>query len=209
MHSERVRYVLVPGWYGSEDAHWQSHWQRALPNASRVEQQDWITPLRADWIAELDAEIRRQPGPVVLIAHSLGCVTVALWAAQAERRVRDQVRGALLVAPADVERESLRRGAAQLRADQPRAVAVPQRAGGFRQRPGLQPAARHAPGPRLGRGDGDPARGRAHQREVRPRRLGGRLPSPVPLAVPDRQPGSSPRLILQIVNLGVTVRRPA
>ncbi len=43
MHSERVRYVLVPGWYGSEDAHWQSHWQRALPNASRVEQQDWIT----------------------------------------------------------------------------------------------------------------------------------------------------------------------
>ncbi|MDT8261416.1 alpha/beta hydrolase, partial [Pseudomonas aeruginosa] len=25
MHSERVRYVLVPGWYGSEDAHWQSH----------------------------------------------------------------------------------------------------------------------------------------------------------------------------------------
>lgn len=63
-------------------------------------------PLRADWIAELDAEIRRQPGPVVLIAHSLGCVTVALWAAQAERRVRDQVRGALLVAPADVERES-------------------------------------------------------------------------------------------------------
>lgn len=48
MHSERVRYVLVPGWYGSEDAHWQSHWQRALPNASRVEQQDWITPLRAD-----------------------------------------------------------------------------------------------------------------------------------------------------------------
>lgn len=97
MHSERVRYVLVPGWYGSEDAHWQSHWQRALPNASRVEQQDWITPLRADWIAELDAEIRRQPGPVVLIAHSLGCVTVALWAAQAERRVRDQVRGALLV----------------------------------------------------------------------------------------------------------------
>lgn len=105
MHSERVRYVLVPGWYGSEDAHWQSHWQRALPNASRVEQQDWITPLRADWIAELDAEIRRQPGPVVLIAHSLGCVTVALWAAQAERRVRDQVRGALLVAPADVERE--------------------------------------------------------------------------------------------------------
>jgi predicted alpha/beta hydrolase family esterase len=30
----------VPGWHGSEEAHWQSHWQQALPNASRVEQQD-------------------------------------------------------------------------------------------------------------------------------------------------------------------------
>ncbi|MGV8584449.1 alpha/beta hydrolase, partial [Pseudomonas aeruginosa] len=26
--------------------------------------------MRADWIAELDPEIHRQPGPVVLIAHS-------------------------------------------------------------------------------------------------------------------------------------------
>lgn len=54
MHSERVRYVLVPGWYGSEDAHWQSHWQRALPNASRVEK---LTPdrsrkaARKQWLA--------------------------------------------------------------------------------------------------------------------------------------------------------------
>lgn len=211
MHSERVRYVLVPGWYGSEDAHWQSHWQRALPNASRVEQQDWITPLRADWIAELDAEIRRQPGPVVLIAHSLGCVTVALWAAQAERRVRDQVRGALLVAPADVERESCAEALRNFAPISREPLPFPSVLVGSDndQACSPQPAARHAPGPRLGRGDGDPARGRAHQREVRPRRLGGRLPSPVPLAVPDRQPSSSPRLILQIVNLGVTVRRPA
>lgn len=62
MHSERVRYVLVPGWYGSEDAHWQSHWQRALPNASRVEQQDWITPLRADWIAGWTPRSAASPG---------------------------------------------------------------------------------------------------------------------------------------------------
>ena len=65
MRSERVRYVLVPGWHGSEDEHWQSHWQRALPNASRVQQRDWVTPRHVDWVAELDREIRRQSGRVV------------------------------------------------------------------------------------------------------------------------------------------------
>ena len=106
MRSERVRYVLVPGWHGSEDEHWQSHWQRALPNASRVEQRDWVTPRHVDWVAELDREIRRQPGRVVLIAHSLGCVTVASWARRAGPKALTQVSGALLVAPADVERET-------------------------------------------------------------------------------------------------------
>ncbi|MNN07427.1 Alpha/beta hydrolase family protein [compost metagenome] len=106
MRNERIRYLIVPGWHGSDDSHWQSHWQRALPNAARVEQADWITPQRADWVAALDREIRREPGRVVLIAHSLGCVTVAHWAARADRRLLAQVAGALLVAPADVERDS-------------------------------------------------------------------------------------------------------
>ncbi|MCY1403645.1 Serine hydrolase [compost metagenome] len=106
MRNERIRYLIVPGWHGSDDSHWQSHWQRALPNAARVEQADWITPQRADWVAALDREIRREPGRVVLIAHSLGCVTVAHWAARADRRALAQVAGALLVAPADVERDS-------------------------------------------------------------------------------------------------------
>lgn len=106
MRNERIRYLIVPGWHGSADEHWQSHWQRALPNAARVRQADWITPQRGDWVAELDREIRREPGRVVLIAHSLGCVTVAHWAAQADRRALARVAGALLVAPADVERET-------------------------------------------------------------------------------------------------------
>ncbi|MNJ62061.1 hypothetical protein D3C77_578830 [compost metagenome] len=41
---------------------------------------------------------------MILIAHSLGCITVAHWAAQASPALLRQVRGALLVAPADVER---------------------------------------------------------------------------------------------------------
>lgn len=34
MHSESIRYLIVPGWQGSPDNHWQSHWQHSLPNSA-------------------------------------------------------------------------------------------------------------------------------------------------------------------------------
>ena len=46
-----IRYLIVPGWHGSPDEHWQSHWQRTLPGSARVEQQDWLLPRREDWVA--------------------------------------------------------------------------------------------------------------------------------------------------------------
>jgi predicted alpha/beta hydrolase family esterase len=49
MRNESIRYLIVPGWQGSPDNHWQSHWQRTLPNSARVEQHDWLTPQRQDW----------------------------------------------------------------------------------------------------------------------------------------------------------------
>lgn len=104
MRSEAVRYLIVPGWQGSGDDHWQSHWQRSLPNGTRVEQRDWLTPRREDWVAALEQQIAADPRPAILIAHSLGCITVAHWAAQATPAALRRVRGALLVAPADVQR---------------------------------------------------------------------------------------------------------
>ena len=104
MSSPALHYLIVPGWQGSSAEHWQSHWQRVLPSASRVEQQDWLSPLRQDWVAALQAAIEAAPAPVILIGHSLGCVTIAHWAAEADARSLSRVRGALLVAPADVER---------------------------------------------------------------------------------------------------------
>lgn len=106
MRSEPIRYLIVPGWQGSPDSHWQSHWQRTLPNSTRVEQADWLAPQRSDWVAELERSVASDPRPVVLIAHSLGCITVAHWAARAPRELLQRVRGALLVAPADVERSN-------------------------------------------------------------------------------------------------------
>ena len=52
----------------------------------------------------LEQAITAERSPVILIAHSLGCITVAHWAAQASAGLLRRVRGALLVAPADVER---------------------------------------------------------------------------------------------------------
>lgn len=104
MHSESIRYLIVPGWQGSPEDHWQTHWQNSLPNSARVEQADWLTPRREDWVAALAEAIAADSTPVILIAHSLGCITVAHWAATAPLQFLRQVRGALLVAPADVER---------------------------------------------------------------------------------------------------------
>ena len=104
MGNESIRYLIVPGWQGSSDEHWQTHWQNSLPNSARVEQADWLTPRHEDWIAALAEAIAVDSTPVILIAHSLGCITVAHWAQRAPESLLRQVRGALLVAPADVER---------------------------------------------------------------------------------------------------------
>ena len=96
------RILIVPGWRNSGPGHWQSLWAEQLPGAQRVEQDDWLVPHRQEWVARLEQAIVADPSPVVLVAHSLGCVTVAHLPAQAAA----QVHGALLVAPADPERRA-------------------------------------------------------------------------------------------------------
>lgn len=106
MDNDQIHYLIVPGWHGSEPEHWQSHWQRVLPQASRVEQRDWVNPDRVDWLLALDERIlQHKHKRIVLIAHSLGCITVALWAQYASTSQLRRIAGALLVAPADIERE--------------------------------------------------------------------------------------------------------
>ncbi|WP_295473469.1 alpha/beta hydrolase [uncultured Pseudomonas sp.] len=104
MHNAPIRYLIVPGWQGSPDEHWQTHWQNSLPNSERVRQADWHHPRCADWVGELQRAVAAEDSPVILIAHSLGCITVAHWARLAPLESLRQVHGALLVAPADVER---------------------------------------------------------------------------------------------------------
>ncbi len=96
--------IVVPGLGGSGDEHWQSHWLRDHDGAVRVEQRDWDQPDRDEWVAALDEVVQRAGGPVVLVAHSLGCHTVAHWAHSHQA----QVRAALLVAPPDIARSAAR-----------------------------------------------------------------------------------------------------
>lgn len=101
---------LLPGWQNSDADHWQSRWQ-ALYGYRRLEQHDWLRPLRGDWSIRLQETVLDAPRPVVLAAHSLGCVLVAWWAAHAatgNEKLARKVAGALLVAPADTEQDSLR-----------------------------------------------------------------------------------------------------
>lgn len=97
--------LLLPGWQNSGPDHWQSRWE-ALYGDVRVEQHDWARPLRGDWSAQLEQAVLAAPAPMLLAAHSLGCILVAAWAAHSRNTAR--VRGALLVAPGDVEREEVR-----------------------------------------------------------------------------------------------------
>ncbi|MDM0111687.1 alpha/beta hydrolase [Variovorax sp. J22R133] len=97
--------LLLPGWQNSDPAHWQSRWE-AIYGDHRVEQNDWMRPLRGDWSTQLEEAVLAATQPVVLAAHSLGCILVANWAAHS--RNTHKVRAALLVAPGDVEREDLR-----------------------------------------------------------------------------------------------------
>ena len=102
MKSDNV--LILPGWQNSGPQHWQSLWE-AEHGYSRVEQHDWLRPLRGDWIARLEDVLLSLPEPSVVVAHSLGCLLVAAWAAHS--RNPHLVKAALLVAPGDVEREEL------------------------------------------------------------------------------------------------------
>jgi len=99
------RILLLPGWQNSGPGHWQTI-RESIHGDRRVDQHEWMRPLRGDWSARLEEEVLAAPGPVAFAAHSLGCILVAAWAAHSRNTHR--VRGALLVAPGDLERDDLR-----------------------------------------------------------------------------------------------------
>ncbi|MDR6509303.1 putative alpha/beta hydrolase family esterase [Novosphingobium capsulatum] len=102
--------LTVPGLDNSGPDHWQTIWEQTLPDCHRVDLGLWNDPHRNTWVNKLALAIQRAHEgagrPVVLVAHSLGCLAVAWWA-EYERLANGPrqmpVIGALLVAPPDVE----------------------------------------------------------------------------------------------------------
>ncbi|MET3130468.1 putative alpha/beta hydrolase family esterase [Oxalobacteraceae bacterium GrIS 1.11] len=94
------RVLLAPGLHNSAAEHWQSRWQRLHPAFERVEQDDWDHPQLGLWSARLDQLRARDSGPVLIVAHSFGCLTTVHSVA----RDPHGVAGVLLVAPADPDK---------------------------------------------------------------------------------------------------------
>jgi uncharacterized protein len=104
-HVNPENVLILPGWQNSGPDHWQSRWE-TLHGYVRVDQHDWMTPKRGDWIARLEEVLLGMDEPAVLVAHSLGCHLAVAWTAHSRNTHR--VKGALLVAPPDTERDDLR-----------------------------------------------------------------------------------------------------
>jgi uncharacterized protein len=93
------RILIIPGYNGSQNGHWQRHWLEDDPFAQLVEQESWTHPVLDIWMRALEYELMASPG-AILVAHSLGATLVANLAG---RLSAGHVAGAVLVAPADVE----------------------------------------------------------------------------------------------------------
>lgn len=92
--------LIIPGWSGSEEDHWQSRWERSLKTARRIEQEEWFEPDLDAWSGRIIKAVDEAERPVVLVAHSLGVITCAHIA---PKLPAEKVAGAYFVAPADVD----------------------------------------------------------------------------------------------------------
>lgn len=106
MKTSEASILIVPGFMNSGPDHWQSRWQAKLSSASRVWEPILSDARQPDWVEALQKAVERAERPVVLVAHSLGVITIA----HAGQALAGKVRGAFLVAPSNVERENLTAG---------------------------------------------------------------------------------------------------
>lgn len=96
--------IMVPGLGNASAFHWQSRWQDKMSTARRVEQDDWDTPRRDAWVARLVEAVAEAEKSVILIAHSVGVLTVVHAARQLDA---GKIAGAFLVGASDWEKPEM------------------------------------------------------------------------------------------------------
>ncbi|WP_017730116.1 RBBP9/YdeN family alpha/beta hydrolase [Nafulsella turpanensis] len=93
---------IIPGLRNSGPDHWQSIWEKRYPEQfKRIEQDNWQKPDCSTWIQRIEEVLRHaRPEEAILVGHSVGCAAIVHWFRQYGR----PIKGALLVAPSDVDR---------------------------------------------------------------------------------------------------------
>jgi uncharacterized protein len=98
-HSTSPTILIVPGLREHVPDHWQTLLEPKLPKVKCVPRMERNKLSCAAWVAKLDESLAQIEGPVVLVAHSGGCMMVVHWAQQHGR----PIKGALLATPPDFE----------------------------------------------------------------------------------------------------------
>lgn len=94
--------LTLPGIGGSGPQHWQTLWEKDY-GFTRIEQADWETPFRDEWVAGIEQEVAKyQRKDLILVGHSAVCSAIAKWS----ERYQTRIKAALLVAPADPEAQT-------------------------------------------------------------------------------------------------------
>lgn len=95
-------YFNIPGLRNSGPNHWQTTWEKQFPNDFiRIQQDNWERPDCDSWMNRLEEVLSQHDlSDAILIGHSVGCATIVNWFGKYQHRIK----GALLVAPSDVER---------------------------------------------------------------------------------------------------------
>ncbi len=96
--------LVLPGLNSSGPKHWQTLWEQGDARFRRVQQKDWTTPQLSDWVEGISQAVAGTEAPILFAAHSLGSIALAHWAQTASPELLSKVKGALLAAPADVDR---------------------------------------------------------------------------------------------------------
>ena len=90
-----TRFLLVPGRGKPFPNHWSRQWARAHRNYVWAPEPPGPPYVPQERVAALQAVVGESDEPVILIAHSAGCLTVRFWA----QEHTGPVAGALLVTP--------------------------------------------------------------------------------------------------------------
>ncbi|MDN0075686.1 alpha/beta hydrolase [Crenobacter sp. SG2303] len=95
--------LIVPGLRDHVPEHWQTLLEEQLVKAGQKVRS--VPPLETDKlscaarVAAMQQVVSEIDGPIVIVAHSAGCMITVQWAQQHSR----PIQGALLAAPADLE----------------------------------------------------------------------------------------------------------